>query len=365
MIKYVQHNAASLEEFIKRNGYIDQKHIPITLHRGESQLKNPNRTEKDILLITAEDGEEVVGFAGLVPDQLQMHQSAQKVYWLSGLWVTETHRGQGIAKSLIMQAHDVSHGRLLSSDYVPSTETIYHKSQLFHSQPWIKQGQRYYTQFCLAAILPPKHKLFAKTKGLLNVVDNILNVFVSGAKSSTNSKEALKFTSIAQFGPSEDQFLKQEMEEACFKRGVDELNWIISHPWIMSDSKAKQQEKPYPFSSYSNNFQLNAYRIENEQDELQGVILLSYRDGHLKIPFFLFSGDENELFQPFLEYINKLNVKYLTCFNDQLNGLFMQLKLGIFRKPIQRKIMVSKTLNGGTHSREAQWQDGDGDAIFT
>lgn len=365
MIKYVLHNAGSIEEFIKRDGYIDQKYIPITLHRAKSQLKNPNRTVKDILLITAEDGEEVVGFAGLLPDQMKIQKSIQKVYWLSGLWVTETHRGQGIANNLILQAHEAAKGQLLSSDYVPSTEIIYQKSKLFHTQPWIKQGERYYAQYCFADILPPKHVLFAKTRGLLKVVDNILNVFVSGAKSSTNMKEALKFTPLAQLGPTEEQFLKQEMETAGFKRGVVELNWILANPWIISDAEAKQQEKPYPFSSYSNNFQLNVYRIENDQDELQGLILFSYREGHLKIPFFLFRGDDNELFHPLLEYINNLNIKYLTCFNATLNNLLKKQKLGIFRKPIQRKIMVSKTLNGGMPSKEGQWQDGDGDAIFT
>jgi hypothetical protein len=162
-----------------------------------------------------------------------------------------------------------------------------------------------------------------------------------------------------------DQQPKFNNQRSGFSNSIQKLNWILQYPWIIEKLRKDELEKKYYFTSSAKSFLNHAYLIQNQDHQTVGMAMITLRDGHLKIPY-LWLNESIEVFIPLL--INLLlhyRVKTFTCFHKSLNNALSTNKIGLYRKEIQRKIMVSKKMSSLINFDDINANDGDGDAAFT
>lgn len=358
MIVYKRYNKEELLSLVEDQKFGIDEHIPISVHRAQSQCLNPNLDTGDTLLIAAYLNDTLVGYAGILPDKLLSEDTNLKMGWLSCLWVHETQRGKGIAQELITKAHESVKGYLLSSDYVPSTYSVYQKTKLFNEQPWIKKGIRHYVKSDLAFLLPPKHAIFLKFKGFLRVFDSFFNLFLGKKKHVNNSAYHLHFADS--FNHAIDDISKN-------KKGFDissaRLNWIIESPWILNKNAQDEMDKKYYFTSSARFYKNFAFEIRNSENKTEGFGLFSVRDEHLKVPYLYLDGDIKQFIPLLRSFIAQNKINTFTCFQESINN--QRISLGFAKKEILRKTMVSKKLGSTLQLSKLAPNDGDGDAAFT
>ena len=119
-------------------------------------------------------------------------------------------------------------------------------------------------------------------------------------------------------------------------------------------------------------FSVNARQFEQHwmqvfhKDQLVGLLLLSLRDRHLKIPYCFVEQDHLSGILSLLEqYMIKQSVDMLTTYQSKIcqywedrNSLFYH------QRRFVRHYLISKTLSGEL-SLPIDIQDGDGDCAFT
>ena len=163
MIEIKQLNKKLLLEYINSTDFGKGNDIPISHHRALSQVKNPRLNEEDVVLLLAYDGDNLVGYLGILPDTIFLKKRDPiKVGWLSCLWVSQQARGKGISMDLVAKSFDLWNKNIVLTDFVPYVKKIYDKTEQFIEEAHSKKGIRLYLKSDLQTILPPKKTVFEK-----------------------------------------------------------------------------------------------------------------------------------------------------------------------------------------------------------
>lgn len=357
-----------LEEFVYSKKYLALKNKPISKARVLSYLQNPRANKNDVVLYMAFLNNQLVAYRTILPDAFFIDNKPTFFGWLSGNWVAEKHRRKGFSMVLFNEVFKDWQGKLMYTNYAVASKLVYDKTAHFRHLKTLK-GTKYYLRFCLADILPNKKKIFKKTHLFWLILDTVLNIFLDiknvftkkpkgvffNVKETKNyTKEILKFT---------DSFTRKNL----FKRNEVEFNWIQDFPWVLTDKDAKIASKHYNFSSYSKNFESTFYTIYNNKNILIGCLLLTIRNGHLKIPYAYFSKKNSKTMASFIiDKCAKITIKTMVIYEKDLESeLNNQLKF-ITKKVFTQKYFLTKKLKKEMKpTQEIVLQTGDGDVVFT
>lgn len=107
--------ASEIEAFAQREAASSQPGaiVPISLSRARAWATNPHAKADDVVLIVARLEGRCVGYLGLLPGRLRVHERVEPVSWLSTFFVPEDLRDQAIGGLLLMRA--MSLGRTLAA----------------------------------------------------------------------------------------------------------------------------------------------------------------------------------------------------------------------------------------------------------
>lgn len=364
MIEFEFLNKDSLLAYIESEEYELAQDLAISKQRAISHIENPRATQDDILLILAKENNELIGYTGILPDLLN---STLRFGWLSCLWVSEKARGKNLGSQLIEQALDKWNNKIISADYVPFTLKLYQKTEKFDSEIYIKSGLRLYILSDLANILPNKHTFFSKIKGLIKGFDFVANLILKPKLSFFPiPKHDFTFEIISDFTSEDIDFIEKSSQKDSRKRNSNELLWIKNFPWILEAKEKSEIDKKYYFSSVSISFKTDLIRIKNKENELDGILMLTERNGHLKIPFLYHKQNMNAIVLFILEYIKKHKIKTISIYNPKLIEAFSKVKSpSLFKKEICRNHLISIELKNEFAIENLHFQDGDGDCAFT
>jgi hypothetical protein len=146
-----------------------------------------------------------------------------------------------------------------------------------------------------------------------------------------------------------------------FRRGEHEYRWIFNYPWLSAQKNNRNTR--YPFSSYAEVFYYKFVKVFIEE-EFAGVFLFSVRDGHLKtLGFWVDEKSEREIISYLKRFCSKNSIELLTVYNRKIAGYLIKNKFPFLRvKSYGQKIYGTFEIG---KTREQQFQDGDGDVIFT
>lgn len=351
-------NKKELADFVISDKYKTYDFLPVTKHRALSQIKNLKADEDDILLTLAFEGEKLAGYLGTFPDLLIIDKKSVKYAWLSTLYVNENFRGKRIAQQLLDKVFEKYEGKIAITEFTKEAESLYAKTKMFnYIEP--KIGKRFYFRSDFETIIPRRKPKFSGLKPLFKTIDFVANTLVS-TKIQLEKNKKINF----EITNSVDQESEDFINKFPKNRTAEELNLIIKNPWVL---EGENSEINYLFSSFSKEFRYVWVKIFDEQNNLKTCSLLQIRDRHLKISY-LFNKNELGDFVSFLEkFIRENKIKTLVSYHSKLNEKLSSKKLSkLHQKKIERRYLFHKELlKILSENIDLNYQDGDGDAVFT
>ncbi len=356
-----------LLEFINSDEFKTAAVIPITKQRAISQRNNPRCEETDVLLILVYSETTLVGYAGMLPDKIFSAEGREEKFaWLSGLWVSEKARGQGLGVQLIKKALECYDQKLLSADYVPFTKKLYDRSEGFLKEPYERKGIRLYVKADFTNLLQPKHSIFSNIKFLLKPMDGLFNIFLNTTSFFSNYKlgpDQMKIIETKDWAIAINSF---PSVDNSFKRNAIELKWMLEFPWIKSDAEAKRAAKQYHFSSYADQFDNKIVQILDSTNHATATLFFTIRNQNLKLTYLFHQENWNMIIQIINHLLIKWNIKSFTCFHAVLSKKLAEAKTPAFlKRTLTRKYMIGKALSHIVKENDFDLQDGDGDCGFT
>lgn len=341
--------------------------LPFSSLRLASFVNNPRALISDVILIVAYHNETLIAYRTLLPDDIQADLTTIHFAWLSGIWVDNAHRHLGIGKKLHQMAHKAWEGRLIGTEYTQQNAEVM-LSTGFYTQNVKKSGIIIYYKSPLEAVLIKRMPNLNRIRSILKLTDKLIDSF--GAIKNTITKP-LPFDEQYQFklsGGLNAEAINHIQEFGAYSttnRRSKELEWIVKYPWIASDAEALMQSKKYYFSVFAKSFSTQFLEIFF-QGTLQGIVMLTVRDGALRIPYIFVKFKELDTTAKYIQqFAEKEKISKIISYHSLLNKELIKWgKRRLFYKNTTRSYMVSKSLIGLTKLETLVFTDGDGDCVF-
>lgn len=355
-----------LEALISSDTFRRMPVLPISTHRALSHIHNPRVEENDVIMIMAYEGEEMVGYLGVLADEIYNERGEGfKCGWLSCLWVNPLVRGKGIAKQLLQTAFTTWDNRILVTEFTPEAKGLYDRSANFNDLR-ISKGLRCYLRFNLHEVLPKKNESYAKLKLPLQIADTIANVPVALKLSmqASYAKGAERWKEEKSINKAIHLYIAEKQGQSLEQRSARDLNWINKYPWI-KEGEPNDESKRYHFSSVDARFK-NLFYYLAEGSDFKGFVHITIRNNHIKVPY-LYCDNVADV----MPLLHKLMLDYklnmLTVFHKDVIA-YLQRKSNpfLYLRPVKRHYMISKKLDANFNNKSIlNIQDGDGDCAFT
>ena len=367
-MKIVSLNKTALLDYVNSPSFEEQENLPISFHRAISHANNPRANANDILLILVKEGEELIGYMGLLPDLLfPKNQPIVKVGWVSCLWVKKSHRGKGVTAELFRIAHFKWNGNLLLTDYVPATKKMYDATGFFMKRPLVKQGVRLYVKSDLQTILPSKSRLFRQNSPLLKALDaaanSVLGIYTSSLRFPIDHLDVEEVTEVDD--EIEALILKSNGKD-YFQRKKRELNWVLKEPWVLQNNEKAAVHQKYYFSSSNELFENRLFKLKDNDGTLKAFFFFTNRNGVVKLPYFYSDQGIGEAATIINHLLQKWDAKVFTTFHPRLVSALLESKtIAVKKKEVNRNFLIDKQLSKMMTFPNLFIQEGDGDAVFT
>jgi hypothetical protein len=350
-----------LESFVQSETFQQFTTIPITVLRAKSYLNNPHSKPDDLVLYLGFVEKQLVAFRTLFADSIFSENEPIRFAWCSGNWVHTDFRRKGFSEKLLQEAFTDWNGKLMFTNYAPNSEKLYLKTGLF--QPVHQfHGFRGYLFPKTRKLIPGANKNRI-TKFVFSAVDTIITVaslvrilFFSSGQNPDFEFETLQY-------PDDEcyQLLQNNLQNHIFRREEEAFKWIFQFPWISTEHLPGAEK--YPFSSYSNSFFYQTVKIFKGK-KVAGFFIFSVREAHLKTLFFCFTeGVGKEVANYLKQFCVNHKIELVTVYNYEVAQHLFSRKFPFLRtKKYGQKIYSSFDIKNSTN---LQFQDGDGDVIFT
>ncbi len=352
---------SELNEFVHSELYKQSLNIPITKQRVISQIKNPRANKNNIALIIAINKEnQIVGFIGALPDSFGKNLEID-FYWNSCWWIDQK-KGKKTAIPLLLKFLKVCDNKVMLRDMTDKTRQIISRLNKFETIKDLK-GFRYFIKLNSAEILPKRKKIFVIVKPILLLIDYLVNFSLKIKNKSFRKTENIQVKYLNSVDDETEIFLNKLNKKELFKRGKDELNWILNYPWVIQGNKKNTQF--YYFSETAKKFENYLVKIY-KKEQLIGVLLLNNHDGLVKIPYIYFKQkDVNLIVQFIYQFLEEQKAISLLTFNKSINKAIQNNKNPFWKiNEHNKEFVVSKSLAKYVES-EFNFQDGEGDYVFT
>lgn len=363
MIVIKQLNKRKLQSYIDSTSFKYAPHIAISYHRAVSHISNPRAQDEDILMFIAYEDDRMVGYLGAMPDEIYKENGESYHFaWMSCLWIDPDQRGKKIAQQLVTACLSEWNNHIILTEYTGPAKYLYQKLGVFESWPDL-QGRRWYIKSDLFRILPPKKEIFNYSKPLLKAVDTVINTVLQTkyliSKPDQNIRELKEITGDIEL------YIRRHSSSDGFQRDAEIIRWMLDYPWILKGRTTPDSER-YHFSSVAEQFICKVYKIENIAGKMCGIMVVTVRDGHLKVPFLYYDCLEEEVIKALKAIIYLHQVKTMSLYHDALIQNIQEHK-SFFSpsKSISRNYLITKEFWAQLSHQSFPLNAGDGDTAFT
>jgi len=254
--------------------------IPITKHRALAMSKNPNAAPDDVALLLAYQGEEMVGYFGIMPVKLHTKGRSHKAHWFSTWSVSSSFLGRGVGSKLMKAALD------LKQDYfIVGSKPARRVSDKFGFQ---KLAPYEFTviDFRLAARFNPISLLMRGARKLFNFVglsldirkvdsfaarffEKLLGSSIRKLLINLSAKKAAKGLPPFQSERVDqvrtvNKMESSNQEKTFLWRGDEVVNWMLAYPWVLPTGQSESEAYEYNFSDVRPEFELAAHEIHSD-----------------------------------------------------------------------------------------------------
>jgi hypothetical protein len=351
-----------LLDFIKSDEFEKLDIKPITDLRAISQFNNPEAKPEDLALIYAAEGNELLGFAGLLPKTVNNENTR---IFANSCWWAHPEKGKGIAIPLFYKLVERANFSLFLSESTTHAKTILEKTGLFGPINQ-KIGIRGFLRFYLADI-SLKHYPHNKWLPLpFKFLDSLLNLLLLPFRFcflKKFDKSNFTFELVSKVDREIEEFIKQNSLSEFVRKTPLSYDWFKNYPWVTE--KASGKALNYPFSYVVNNYELN-YFVFKRDNEIKAFAAVSYRDNLAKIPFIYFNNNDiKAVTHTLMRLILKKRYDSLLVFHPQIVDFMGQNKMPFFYRKNEIKYSGTTKKIYDIFAQKPIMQDGDGDVIFT
>jgi GNAT superfamily N-acetyltransferase len=350
-----------LNAFIQSDELSQFSHVPITPSRAKSYLENPHGKPEDVVLILALVNNKLVAFRSLFAGVIQTEKEKIRFGWCSGNWVHPDFRRKGISKKLLEEAWSAWNGKLMFTNYAPESEKLYLKTGWFSPIHQFEGVRAYLFPKTVKLMAVAKKNQFSKW--IFSLVDfcisgycNLNILFFSYFKNPDIRFETIHL-------PDEETYRLLELNNKnyLFAKSAEELKWIFQNPWISEMNR--EVAKKYAFSSCSDSFKYETVKVWRN-NKLTAAFIISIREGHLKTLFFQNPPELNDEIARYIKWYGvKQKIEMVTIYNSAIASYFFARKFPFLHvRKYGQKIYSSFDIPG---LEKFQFQDGDGDVVFT
>lgn len=349
-----------LEEIEKEYFFKGQKHLPITKHRAISQVNNPRADENDVVLLVAFYEQQICGYIGMLPDYLFVDGKKNKIAWLTAWWVDIKVKGQGLGYKLMGKAFSHYNNQIAAISPSSDSLKVFKQSEEFS---FISYGESVNYVFRYSKIVNSQ-----KVSLLKKTVFSVLNLFSSIKLNSwlkeNLSNKSVVFNEVNNFSSDLSNFIERQNTKSLFKWGKQEIEWLTTYPWIVSEKK-KSNTQHYYFSAYAKSFFYKNIEVKKDNKTV-AFFTLRFRDNFVTLPYVFFDNNNEELvLSIILYYIKKHNALTLTITNKILSEKLDNLHVPYLKKDtFFNELMISNKFDFINYS-DFFIQDGSGDNAFT
>ena len=264
--------------------------VPITMQRAISHAHNPYAAKDDVALLAAIDSnDEVVGFFGIMPLLLRKGDDLIKVHWFTTWSVSPKVRGRGVGSRLMQEA------LTLNKDYL-IVGSVHARRVCQKYGFWEREPLTYYwldtTGLGRLNPLTWVLRLFRKALHILRIdktveIANSATKFIDRLFAPLTKKIFYALLMKAQNGVLEEFRFREVSQihadpspparrpEVELHRGVEAVNWMLSHPWVVETGQSATEKMDYYFSDTRPLYRLMALEVYTPEDEYKGFVVFS------------------------------------------------------------------------------------------
>lgn len=310
MIEYHQYTAKDVRDWIENGANNGLSENIISRTRANALAHCPCVKDEDVLVVSAKDGEKVVGFTAIFPEKLERPNR-----WIATgttLWVNPDYADEFVGYNLVQ--------RLWGS---------YPKYVVIGSE--VSPAAAVIDKLLGAAILKYERKAFVfrrsiEVHSLRNFVSLLLEPFRKCRQSKAIKQVLVTIPNNIRVRACEAidvetyAFIQAHSSNDTFLRSREMLNWILRYPFSVENPMIDRAEKSMQFSDQIAKFH-NSFLQIFADDALVGVVLLAERNSTMHVKM-LYTDDAHQetVYAIIVETMLKNGAEQLYSLYPQLNA---------------------------------------------
>lgn len=282
MIKYHTYTAKDVREWLEEDANNGLSENIISRTRANALAHCPCVKDDDILVVSAKDGEKVVGFTAIFPEKLERPDM-----WIATgttLWVNPKYADDFVGYNLVKQLWEAyPNHALIGTDVVPAAAVI--------------------DKLLGATIMKYERKAFVfkrsiEVHSLRNVASLLLEPFRKHRQNNAIKHVIASIPSNIHVRACETldaeayEFIRAHSTNDTFLRSREMLNWILRYPFSVENPLIARTKKGMAFSDQASKYRNRFLQIYGD-DALVGVVLLNERGNNMHVKM-LYTDDTNQ-----------------------------------------------------------------------
>lgn len=310
MIEYHQHTAKDVRAWLENGANNGLSENIISLTRANALAHCPCVKDDDVLVVSAKDGEKVVGFTAIFPEKLERPDM-----WIATgttLWVNPDYADEFVGYNLVQRLWgSYPEYAVIGSEVSPAAAVI--------------------DKLLGAAILKYERKAFVfrrsiEVHSLRNVASLLLEPFRK-CRQRKAIKQVLssipgniRVRACETIDAETYAFIQAHSTNDTFLRSREVLNWILRYPFSVENPSMDRAKKSMQFSDQIAKFRNHLLQIYAD-DTLVGVALLAERNNAMHVKM-LYTDDAHQeaVYTLIVEAMLKSGAEQLYSLYPQLNA---------------------------------------------
>jgi GNAT superfamily N-acetyltransferase len=263
--------------------------IPITLQRAIAHAHNPYADGEDVGLLVAYQGDELVGYFGIMPVLLSNHAVLDKVYWFTTWLVSPKLRGKSVGSLLMKDALSIGQDYLIVGsssarkvcrrfgfeEFEPLTYYEMDVSGVKRMNPltWgMRAARKALHPFGGKVVITNRATAWVDRLG--GKVTKPL-VYQLLKRSFHADLSEIHFEQVDEVR-AETPAQKANLPEVLLYRGPQIVNWMLRFPWVTEPGHSPTEHLPFYFSDVRDIFRYIALEVFTGQSkDYSGYVVLS------------------------------------------------------------------------------------------
>ena len=359
---------ADLKTALLSEDFWQTKILPVTRHRAQSFVQNPRADMDDIVLLVAYQDNQVVGYLGILPDKIFVHDAVHKLGWLTGWWVDPSYATTGVGTVLLFKALNAYQQQIGVSGSSRDARKVLDATQKFRSLKDLKGLEIRLRCKVTEAILrkrPSLNPLRLFLRLIDTTIDEIGNLRSLSWQRRNPILPRMAFEYISFIDEETGQFIQKHSRQDLTRKTAVDLNWIMSYPWILSTPQKDSAARRYYFSSRADRFFYLGVKVFEHHNGMIGFCLLKVRDDRMSVVFSYFHRRQAlSIAAAAVYHALKMDVRVLSFYDELLVASFAELGCPCWSaKRVSRGFSISKAF-ANIPLADCRLHGGDGDLAF-